>query len=93
MFSKTVCVTEPEKYPVIKKFIKGAETHETIVLFNGPQNGTVLCTDFGFYKVGEYRTDWIESNFAVCNDIVILCNDSKKLENTDVGGTVIRTEI
>lgn len=81
MFSKTVCVTEPEKYPVIKKFINAGEKNETIVLFNGPRSGTVLCT---IYKIGEYRTDWNESNFVVCNDIVILCNDSEKVENADV---------
>jgi hypothetical protein len=56
-------------YPYI-----GIHSNTLIVLFTSEQVGMVICKNESYYDIGQYRTDWIENDFTVCESSVILRN-------------------
>ena len=73
--------TQPT-YPCLKQYIHKLANTNFIVLFNKPLTGTVVWVDeeslknTGFNNVlGEYRTDWWETQFKFINETVTISND------------------
>jgi len=62
-----------QSYPYI-----GMSENGIIVLFNRTHCGTILLKSSSVssvFNVGEYRTDWIESNFKPIGGEVVLSNN------------------
>lgn len=68
--SEVINVKVEDKYPFI------GESDYNIVLFTGPNVGTVIaCKSCSAYEVGHYNESWSMSNFTPYRGKVILSND------------------
>ena len=62
------------KYPYLGEYNNGVDT--TIVLFNSKNTGMVVHADNNQkHTIGDYLTNWVESNFVPCSKVVTISNN------------------